>query len=60
MTVKEIDKFREKLENTEVIDNRTERFKQTAIEYLKLYCDAVGERGKKIIKQKGDSDGKRY
>lgn len=53
MTVKEIDKFREKLENTEVIDNRTERFKQTAIEYLKLYCDAVGERGKKIIKQKG-------
>lgn len=60
MTVDKIDRFRKELEDTEFIDDKTERFKQSAIEYLKLYCDFVEERGKKIIKQKGESNGQRH
>lgn len=54
MTVKEIDKFRERLSNTEEVDERSEYYKSQANHYLQLYCDAVEAKGKKIIKQKGN------
>lgn len=55
MTVKEIDKFREKLQNTEEIDDRSEYYKNQAIQYLKLYADAVEDRGRQWIKAKREN-----
>lgn len=52
MTIKNIDKFREELEQTEFIDDRSEYFKLQAIQYLKLYCDCVEDKGKRWIKKK--------
>ena len=55
MTVKEIDKFRERLQNTEEVDDRSEYYKSQAIQYLKLYADAVEDRGKQWIKAKKEN-----
>lgn len=55
MTITGIDKFRKELEGTEFVDDRSEYFKLQAIQYLKLYCDHIEEKGKKWIKKKEES-----
>lgn len=55
MTVNEIDKFRERLLNTEEVDERSEYYKMQAINYLELYADAIENRGKQWIKTKKEN-----
>lgn len=53
MTVQEIDKFLNRLTNTEKLDDRSEYYKNQAIQYLKLYADVVEDRGRKRLKERG-------
>ena len=52
MTVKEIDKFREKLEKTETHNRYAEEQKQNAISCLKNLCDELDYNREKSMRLK--------
>lgn len=52
MTVKEIDRFREKLEKTEVKDSYIQEQKDTVISCLKNICDQMEYRDMKSLRMK--------